>query len=59
MKLKIKYSLFISMIVIGIIYGISFYVLMVPLNNKSLVHCIIMGVMFGLINIWTITLTPA
>lgn len=50
MKLKVQISLLISMLIIGFICGVSFYILMVPLGSNSLVHCIIMGLTFGLVN---------
>ncbi|AUS98823.1 GGDEF domain-containing protein [Clostridium thermosuccinogenes] len=43
-------SLLISMLAVGLICGMSFYILLVPLGSKNLVHCIIMGLTFGLVN---------
>ena len=53
MKITVHTRLLISMVIIGIFCGISFYILMVPLESKSLIHCILMGVIFGFINYLT------
>lgn len=50
MKLKAQITLLISMITTGFICGILFYILVVPLDSMNLIHSIVMGVSFGLLN---------
>lgn len=50
MKYKAQISLFISMTIIGFFCGVLFYILMVPIGNKDIIHSIIMGLIIGLLN---------
>lgn len=50
MKLNLKSSLLISMITIGLIYGIMFHYVVMPFFGNRLIHCVTMGVVFGFIN---------
>lgn len=42
--------LFICLMGSGIIYGLSFHIVAMPLFSSPLLHCIMIGVIFGLIN---------
>lgn len=50
MKLKLHLNLLISMLFTGLIYGIVYHYLVMPLFGNELIHCIITGTIFGLIN---------
>lgn len=43
----IQFWLFVSMLAIGIIYAALFHLIAMPLFNNILLHCIILGVVFG------------
>ncbi|MGE5630021.1 MAG: GGDEF domain-containing protein [Caulobacteraceae bacterium] len=50
MKLTLNSSLLISMPIIGLVYGIMFHHIVMPLFGNSLIHCLTLGVVFGFIN---------
>lgn len=50
MNFRFKTRLLISMLLIGAIFGIAFYAIIIPFFSYSLIHCLLMGIAFGLIN---------
>lgn len=50
MKLSTQSSLLISLLLIGLIQGITFCEIIIPLFGNSMVYCVSMGVVFGFIN---------
>ncbi len=43
-------GLFISMLVLGVIYTSIYHMMLTPLFNNWLIHCIVLGLVFGVIN---------
>jgi diguanylate cyclase len=50
MKLKLHLSLLITMLFSGLAYGLLYHYTIMPLLYGELVHCIVSGMIFGLIN---------
>lgn len=50
MKPTLNSDLLISMLIIGLVYGLTYHVVVMPLFGSKLIHCIIQSVGFGLIN---------
>ncbi|MGD9678831.1 MAG: GGDEF domain-containing protein [Vulcanibacillus sp.] len=50
MKLSFKSSLLLSMLAIGIAYGLIYHLIIMPLIGNELLHCLVQGIIFGLIN---------
>lgn len=50
MKKNYMPGLLICMIIAGLLFGASFYIILMPLFNGPLLHCILSGLLFGLIN---------
>lgn len=43
------------MLIIGLVYGLTYHVVIMPLFGNKLIHCIIQSVGFGLINYFVVT----
>lgn len=50
MKLTFKSNLLICMLLTGIAYGLIYHFIIMPLIGNELLHCLMQGVIFGLIN---------
>ncbi|MBZ4687505.1 MAG: hypothetical protein JG764_1138 [Clostridiales bacterium] len=49
-KNSIQFQLLLSMLLIGIIYGLTFHYIVMPFMRNQLLHCILMGLLFGIFN---------
>jgi len=50
MENSIYISLLITMPLMGIIFGLSFHLIVMPLFGSAILHCILSGLVFGIIN---------
>ena len=50
MSFKISMILLLIMVIIGICFGGLFYLVIIPMFNGQLLHCILLGIVFGIIN---------
>lgn len=50
MKFGFKTTLLTSMLLIGAVFGVAFYVIFIPFYPYRLIHCVLMGIAFGLVN---------
>ncbi|OLS01964.1 GGDEF domain-containing protein [Tissierella creatinophila] len=50
MKLTQNFAILISMLIIGLVYGLTYHVIIMPLLGSRLILCIIQSIGFGLIN---------
>ncbi len=50
MKKKYMPGLLICMIIAGLLFGASFHIILMPLFNGQLLHCLLSGLLFGLVN---------
>lgn len=50
MSFRISVILLLIMVVIGICFGGLFYLIIMPMVNGQLIHCVLLGIAFGLIN---------
>lgn len=46
----VRLGLFVGMIIIGVLYAGLFHMISMPLFNNILIHCIILGASFGMLN---------
>lgn len=54
MKLTLRSSLLISMLIIGLVYSLTTHFIFMPLFGSGLIHCILQGIVFGFISYFII-----